>query len=160
VSNDSRIYVHRTGFDSPPIKEEKRLTGDLAEIKTRREKQDNLEAEVYPAIRLALQLTQNKLSKPDYKISQGDKKVFHDAGAELAQLAMEKPGAFFNALSLLKSLDEDELTNQKIKSSLIEIQKAFWAAIPNAKATPTTETKSAHAIDRTFIKTLDALSNE
>jgi hypothetical protein len=26
ISNDSRIYVHRTGFDPPPLKEEKRLT--------------------------------------------------------------------------------------------------------------------------------------
>jgi hypothetical protein len=160
VSNDSRIYVHRTGFDPPPIKEEKRLTGDLAEIKTTSEKQNNLQRELYPAIRLALQLTQNKLSKPDYKISQSDKKIFHAAGIELAQLAVERPGAFLNALTLLKSLDEDELSNQKIKSSLREIQKAFWAAIPNAKTTPTTELKSAHAIDRTFMKTLDALNNE
>jgi hypothetical protein len=160
VSNDSRIYVHRTGFDPPPIKEEKRLTGDLAEIKTRREKQENLQTELYPAIRLALQLTQNKLSKADYNISPEDKKLLHEAGIELAELALERPSIFLNALSLLKSLDQDDLTNQKIKISLIEIQKAFWAAIPNPKATPTTETKPAHAIDRTFIKTLDALNNE
>jgi hypothetical protein len=160
VSNDSRIYVHRTGFDPPPIKEEKRLTGDLAEIKTTREKQNNLQAEVYPAIRIALHLAQNKLSTADYIISPADKKILHDAGIELAQLALEKPGTFLSALSLLKSLNEDELTNQKIRSSLMEIQKAFWTAIPNAKATPTAELKPAHAIDRTFIKTLDALNNE
>ena len=33
ISQDSRIYVHRTGFEPPPLKEEKRLTGDLTEIK-------------------------------------------------------------------------------------------------------------------------------
>jgi hypothetical protein len=33
ISQDSRIYVHRTGFDPPPLKEEKRLTGDLKEIR-------------------------------------------------------------------------------------------------------------------------------
>jgi hypothetical protein len=34
ISNDSRIYVHRTGFDPPPLKEEKRLTADLSEVQT------------------------------------------------------------------------------------------------------------------------------
>ncbi len=32
IKNHARIYVHRLGFDPPPIKEEKRLSGDQNEI--------------------------------------------------------------------------------------------------------------------------------
>ena len=33
IKNSARIYVHRIGFDPPPIKEESRLSGDIDEIK-------------------------------------------------------------------------------------------------------------------------------
>lgn len=40
VQQKSRVYVKRTGFDPPPIKpEEKRLTGDLDDLKNRIEKE-------------------------------------------------------------------------------------------------------------------------
>ncbi len=29
IKNSARIYVHRIGFDPPPIKEDRRLTGKL-----------------------------------------------------------------------------------------------------------------------------------
>jgi hypothetical protein len=160
ISNDSRIYVHRTGFDPPPIKEEKRLTGDLAEIRTTREKQNNQENEIYPAIRAGLELIQNKLSNNHYQMSNSDKIILHNAGIELARRALERPGNFLNALTLLKSLDEDNLSKQKVKSSLVEIQKAFWLAIPNGKTTPNTRATFTHAVDKIFLKNLDALSND
>lgn len=34
IKNSARIYVHRIGFDPPPIKEESRLTGKIKDIKS------------------------------------------------------------------------------------------------------------------------------
>ena len=63
ISQDSRIYVHRTGFDPPPLKEEKRLTGDLKEIKNSTAEENNDYAELYPNIRAALTTIEKLLQK-------------------------------------------------------------------------------------------------
>ncbi|MDT7827397.1 tryptophan-rich sensory protein [Pricia sp. S334] len=55
IKNSSRIYVHRIGFDAPPIKESSRLTGDIASVGTVHTQENREESMTYPAIRKAVE---------------------------------------------------------------------------------------------------------
>lgn len=159
VSNDSRIYVHKTGFDPPPLKEEKRLTGDLSEIKSSRHQASLITDQTYPAIRKGLQLIEEKLLQEKPRLTGGDKRTLHEAGRELAGVALEKPGQFLEALSMIKALEENE-TNDTIQKSLMSIRKAFWQVLPDEKVTAAQRNNTTHHLDRAFIKNLEALKNE
>src|SRR6185369_8412762 len=63
ISNDSRVYVHRSGFDPPPLKEERRLTADLSEIKTNTNSHQANAEQVYPAIRQGLMIVEKMLAE-------------------------------------------------------------------------------------------------
>jgi hypothetical protein len=161
ISNDSRIYVHKTGFDPPPLKEEKRLSGDLMEIKSSRYRPSKTGTEAYPQIKLALstieKLVQKKNSGP---LSANEKRILLDAGSELSGRALEEPGKYLLALSRIKALNEDELSQEHIKENLVHIRKAFWQALPQETISPDRPTHPAHALDLEFVKNLDALKNE
>ena len=55
ISQDSRIYVHRTGFDPPPLKEDRRLTGDLTEVSNSTSKIQSPKGKMLPRNRDASQ---------------------------------------------------------------------------------------------------------
>ncbi|HEY3429742.1 MAG TPA: DUF4175 family protein, partial [Cyclobacteriaceae bacterium] len=76
ISNDSRIYVHRMGFDPPPLKEEKRLTGDLSEIKTSTNRYAVGEGGKLPGIEEALSLLEKLLLQPEPTVTASHKKIF------------------------------------------------------------------------------------
>lgn len=158
VSNDSRIYVHKTGFDPPPLKEEKRLTGDLTEIKSNAINSDRLKASQFPAIRKAALLLDNKLQLNSYAISAADKALLSNAGNELAGIAIRKPGEFLSALSLLRRLinDSQSFANEQ---NMQLIAEAFWNAIPQEQQTGK-QSALRHPMDESFIKQLEQLNHE
>jgi hypothetical protein len=161
ISNDSRIYVHKTGFDPPPLKEEKRLTGDLAEIKSSK-LQASLRADaIFPKIKKALILLEGKIqSKTTAFLSAEEKQVLLGAGNELSSLALEQPGQFLKTLSEIKALNENEISADQIRQSFIAIRTSLWQAIPQQAMSPDQSTRADHALDREFVKKMDALKND
>jgi hypothetical protein len=107
ISNDSRIYVHRTGFDPPPLKEEKRLTGDLSEVQTSTGKRMVEENDSYQNIRQALTLTEQMIGANRTLISNTEQQIFYKTGQELAQIVLEKPN-YLEGLTMLKILADGE----------------------------------------------------
>src|SRR4051812_31557233 len=91
ISNDSRIYVHRTGFEPAPLKEEKRLTADLSEIKNFTDRNSAANEELYPGIRHALVIVEQMIAFQDFSITDKRRQAFNLAGRELAALAIEQP---------------------------------------------------------------------
>jgi hypothetical protein len=161
ISNDSRIYVHKTGFDPPPLKEEKRLSGDLLEIKNSKLRASEERTESYPKIKQAL-ITIEKMiqKKKTARLSIDEKQILLDAGNELSSRALEEPGKYLHALSRIKALNEDELTAEQINGNLLHIRKALWQALPQEPISPDQSTHPAHALDIEFIKKLEALKND
>ncbi|MDZ7648642.1 MAG: DUF4175 family protein [Cytophagales bacterium] len=86
ISNDSRIYVHRTGFDPPPLKEEKRLTADLSEVQTSTGKRMIDESDPFQNIRQALTLTEQMLGSSRTLVSDNERQIFYKAGRNLPRL--------------------------------------------------------------------------
>lgn len=155
ISQASRIYVHKTGFDPPPLKEEKRLSGDLSGIENSRHNSVIRSEESYPAIRLALHVLERTMEHPDSTLTVNAKQALLHAGQELATLAIEEPGNYLNALSLIKALNQDTLPPEKKANSLLILRQTFWEILPEKNAYPRKTVQSAHSLDHAFIENLN-----
>lgn len=154
ISNDSRIYVHRTGFDPPPLKEDKRLTGDLAEIKNSVNPFLKPDQRSLPAIAEALHITELLLAHGAYALTTTDQQVFRKAGVEVATIAMDQPGRFLSLMSMLKNLSE---TNSTSSQELLSVQKGLWLILPSPTDTPGVKTTQSHPLNQKLLNTLDHL---
>ena len=124
ISNDSRIYVHRTGFDPPPLKEEKRLKGDLSEVQTSTGKRMVEENDSYQNIRQALSLTEQMIGANRTLISNAEQQTLYKAGQELAQIVLEKPN-YLEGLTMLKAMTDGEGNAKERMATLLKVRKVL-----------------------------------
>jgi hypothetical protein len=160
ISNDSRIYVHRTGFDPPPLKEEKRLTADLHEIGNSTERNDKTEKETFPEIRKALAMIEQTNDLQKFKLTSKNKEQLHRAGQELAMVVIEQPGKFLAGLSLIKEVTDETLGEKELATALSKIRSVFWNVLPDQSASPTKQVQSNHALDQQFMLSLEKLPHD
>ncbi len=159
ISNDSRIYVHRTGFDPPPLKEEKRLSADLSEIHNSSLINNSNTQVTFPEIRIAITLIERLLSTKA-TIKEDDRNQFRRAGQELARVIIEHPGTDVRGLSLVKELEDRNSSHQNSATNLVALQKIFWKIIPEEANSAHGQTKLIHKLDTEFEKRVKALRNE
>lgn len=160
ISQDSRIYVHRMGFDPPPLKEEKRLTGSLEEVKPGRIENKAADNYRFPAIRTALTDISSLLLNDPVTLTDLQRADLHAAGDELAALALKLPGNYLKSLSDLKSITEDTAPAAEVRSKLEDIQRALWAVLPNEAPSPTQRGSGAHPLDVKFLEEIKAKAND
>ena len=160
ISNDSRIYVHRTGFDPPPLKEEKRFTGDLTEVRNSSAQTKQSSEASFTEIRKALVLLDYLVDQDVSTLSQKDKNQLRLAGQELAVEIMKRPGKFLEGLSLLKKMEDTEMNKTDLHFNLRSIQKIFWKLIPVQPVSPSKATTSAHKLDQQFLESLMKLQHD
>ncbi len=156
ISNDSRIYVHRTGFDPAPLKEERRLTADLSEIRNFTGRHTSEDAGEFRNIREAITVTEYLLSTPQAKMTSSQRQILKLAGQELAAFAIENPAAHMKGLSLLKILSEKDLPADEMQLALQGVLSALWNALPEDIIGPAAKPAQPHRLDAAFIKQLDA----
>ena len=157
ISNDSRIYVHRTGFDPPPLKEEKRLTADLSEVHNSTNNNSTITSIAFPQIRIALVMIESWQQKNKQVLSVADKKQLQLAGQELARLVMEQPGQYLEGLSMLKQLEESNMTPSELKSQMTALQQLFWKVLPRSTDAASQSAQSLHSLDQEFLKKVKEL---
>ncbi|NER15881.1 ABC transporter permease [Spongiivirga citrea] len=151
IKNSARIYVHRIGFDPPPIKEDKRLSGKLDEVSNFRKNEDLKIPEVYPSIRrtidrLAQLISENKMPTTE------DRVLFKNAGSELAAKAIENPGNYLKTLQQLKLISD---TNQSTQVLLRSVQRGLYAAVPSKKPNPSKKFVGQSEINELLINELN-----
>ncbi|MEZ4796219.1 MAG: tryptophan-rich sensory protein [Flavobacteriaceae bacterium] len=152
IKNSARIYVHRIGFDPPPIKEDTRLSGKLEDINSYHKNQ-SLEIEVkFPNIRTAIYRIEQIMNNNNNSISERDQSLFESAGNELAQKAIENPGQFLQTLQQLKQLSENRNTTTEI---LRTVQKGLMLAIPKSEFYPTKTNRFSDQINQLLLKELE-----
>lgn len=155
ISNDSRIYVHRTGFEPPPIKEEKRLSADLNEIFNA---SHNYTADVkkyFPKISEALRLTEKILAKETVHISPAERNILAQSGSELAQAALENP-ALLEGLRALRAII-DNTPNVDLIEQLRLLRKSYWMALPKQPTQSGKQNTTLHPLDEQLIRQLELL---
>ncbi len=151
IKNSARIYVHRIGFDPPPIKEDKRLTGKINEVSGYQKTQELSEPVKYPFIREAV-FRLEQLIKEKESISNKDRDLFRNAGNELAEIAVENPGKYLETLQQLKKISE--IKNVSV-SVLADAQKGLFLVIPEAKSTPIKKERTISEINELLLKELE-----
>ncbi len=160
ISNDSRIYVHRTGFDPPPLKEEKRLSGDLSEVNSPTLKQNQQVVENFSAIRHAINLVEEMISANRTVVSSNEQQLFQKAGQELAQVAIEQPGKYLEGLSMLKTLSDGSGDQSERKATLLSVRKILWNVLPQEPVAPGRKPVLTHKLDQQFLKNIESLKND
>lgn len=153
ISNDSRIYVHRTGFDPPPLKEEKRLTGDLSEIKNTALQKNPIDIESYPSIRNAIRILSEQ-TLADRALSTQEKSTLRKAGNELATLAQETPGVYLKTLSQIRMLVEEPLQPSERIALQKQVLSLLWKVLPNSSTSPSKSAAAHHSWDDLFLREL------
>ncbi|HQQ83172.1 MAG TPA: hypothetical protein PK059_08255 [Cyclobacteriaceae bacterium] len=152
ISNDSRIYVHRTGFDPPPLKEDRRLTGDLAEIRNSVNPYLLQDQKSLPAIAEALHTTERLMELERVTLTITDQQVFRKAGIEVATIALQQPGKHLTLMSMLKNLsDADAATQQE----LLSVRKGLWLILPPPTDTPGARTTQSHELNQKLLNALN-----
>jgi hypothetical protein len=151
IKNNARIYVHRIGFDPPPIKEEVRLTGKIEEVtnyqKTANPEVPEKEQIMKQAVQRLEQLIANGMD-----ISMEDKRLFELAGNELGEKAVEEPGKFLETLQQLKWLTEDRPVSKEI---LTEVQRGLLQAVSPPRATPGKLKENTTGLNKLLLKELE-----
>jgi hypothetical protein len=120
IKDHARVYVHRIGFDPPPIKEsEKRLTGKQDEILNPSVSGELTEIDPYKGIKSLISF----LSRIDESSSHDDQyieKSFEEAKADIAALALKD----LSLLPLLSELQKTSMGNvfnsSTIRTSIVE----------------------------------------
>jgi hypothetical protein len=154
ISNDSRIYVHRTGFDPPPIKEEKRLTGDLKEVSDSRYGYQASRVEMYPSIRQALTRIERLLDTRASTLTAGDRALLQAAGNELSAAALEQPTQYLTSLSLLRTLIDQKTESNELTQALLLLRRTFWKLVPLEATRASAKANTTLPITDQFIQQL------
>jgi hypothetical protein len=151
IKNSARIYVHRIGFDPPPIKEDKRLTGNLEEVDNYLKNEEFEENNEFLFMRKSV-LRLEELKTSNSKITETDRELFEKAGNELSEKAINEPGRYLKVLQDLKRLSEEQQIGKEI---IIETQKGLLQALPEAKSEPQKRTAFSGKINDLLLKELE-----
>lgn len=151
ISNDSRIYVHRTGFEPPPIKEEKRLSADLNEIFNGTMAYQALIKEYYPNISTALNVSEKLLARQSSSLTQNEKNLILQSGSELARAALENPVLLPGLSTLNEITTENNLNIETLKI----LRKSYWMALPKQPAQAGKNKSTLHDLDQKLIQQLE-----
>ena len=152
IKNSARIYVHRIGFDPPPIREEKRLTGDLKGVGTSSNSSNRSYSGSFPAMRQTAARLQELIEQESAYTDQ-DRELFDRAGQELAAMAVEEPGRY---LTLLRNLKATQTPSGRSLPSLSELRQNMLRILPEEEKVPGLRMGARDSINTLFLRELMA----
>ncbi|MGN7514742.1 MAG: tryptophan-rich sensory protein [Allomuricauda sp.] len=150
IKNSARIYVHRIGFDPPPIKEENRLSGDIEDI-------TNFDKQEAYAYQMSFASTREAISrlevliKNESSFSDTDSALFVDAGNELAQKAISEPLKYLKVLQGLRDLEK---AVNRTEENYRMVQKNLLSVLPQVDDNPMKKAKYQDEINLLYLKEL------
>jgi hypothetical protein len=160
ISQDSRIYVHRMGFDPPPLKEDRRLTGDLEEICNPKATSMSANEDKYPAIRKALPAIQSALTQTPIAVDASFKTILEQAANEIAAASLERPGDYLIQLSQIRAIVDGTMDPPDVPHALEDIQSACWNIIPPQESGPNQSEGIRHTLDAKLLEELKKPAND
>ena len=128
-----RIYTQRLGFEPPPISEDRRLTGDLADIQSRVYAQQAVPDSSTTAV--LQDVHRWLLSTPDNtEFSDSDRDLLQAGATVLTEAAESRPG-FIRAAALLTQLHRQGRMNFGDCSDCRQVlRQTLWSALPTLVA--------------------------
>jgi hypothetical protein len=154
IKNSARIYVHRIGFDPPPIKEDKRLTGDIEAIDNAVSNQMTQYEGTFPSMREMAARLETLIEDPE-DFGEQDAILSSRAGEELAFKALEEPGRY---LSLLQDIKATETKAGRTPARLQKLRKGLFRVLPKAELMPSKPLGNQNRMNLLYLQELG--SNE
>ncbi len=151
IKNSSRIYVHRIGFDPPPIKEETRLTGDIKEVDNFYKTADLEHEDTARYMRLSIEILEKRIQN-NSALDTEDKDVLVKAGKELAQIAIDEPSKHLLTLQNLKTLTEEKAQALEVLKS---VQSGLFRALPAKAESPSKASSYESRLKQLLTKELE-----
>jgi hypothetical protein len=139
------------------LKEEKRLTGDLTEIKNATAFSKKIKTETYPDIRMAMRQIEHLFALDTISLSTASRTSFENAGQELAAVAIKQPGRYLSTLTSLKALSENDVPGTEIRSTLMKVRRDLWTLLPSEIPSPQASGRTPHRLDDEFLESLEKL---
>ncbi len=139
LQQKSRSYVAKTNYNPPPIKPEKRLTGELDKIGNPTSQQDvKPAADRYAALTKATVVLQRARYA---SLSAADKKILQQAAPQLAAQASARPGMYLKALSALRRIISEN--GIPAPADWTAVEQAIQRTLPQNKTMPTAGSTTA-----------------
>ncbi|MDO6472529.1 DUF4175 family protein [Maribacter sp. 1_MG-2023] len=150
IKNSARIYVHRIGFDPPPIKEDSRLTGKIKDIENYRKIETKEVENPFEALENAVARLEQFIQQ-ESTFNEADNTLFAATGNELAQLAIVSPSKYLRVLQGLKGIENN---TERTMANYKFVQKGLLAALPKTPQVPGAKKEYTDEINSLFLKQL------
>jgi hypothetical protein len=156
LQQKSRMYVAKTSYNPPPLKLDKRLSGDLSKISQPVNKQDiKPGTDQFENLKKAAGVLEQLKVKP--QANNADLHVLSLANQQLSLQASVQPGIYLPALSAMRRI----LSNQNnIKlNDIALVEKAIQKTLMPVKKTPTaTQVPADMGLSNEYYKNLNHLN--
>ncbi len=151
IKNHARIYVHRMGFDAPPINESKnRLTGKLEEVNGNTYQNTYDYSEQLIATKKLIEAI-SQLQKQSFPIENTIQNLLQQAGNELAQFAIDDPSKFLGLLSEIRGISDQNFLQ---RDALLDLKEHLVDVLPAPEQKPNLDVQPSHELLEQFVKEL------
>ncbi|HEY0244361.1 MAG TPA: DUF4175 family protein [Mucilaginibacter sp.] len=154
LQQKSRAYVAKTSYNPPPIKIEKRLSGDLSKI-IQPVSQQNIKASAdrYETLKKAVAILDQLKYTP--VLNSNDKLTLELAEQQLSEKASTEPGIYLQAVSAMHRL----LAKTNKTTDIAIIEKAIQKSLPQGNITPSpSKTTADMGLAQGYYKNLNHLN--
>jgi hypothetical protein len=156
LQQKSRSFVAKTSYNPPPLKPEKRLSGELDKIIQPVNKQDiKAPADNQAVLKNAIGVLENLKLKP--VLNATDNRTLQLANQRLSEIASAQPGTYLPALSAMRRI----LSAQKINVSDINmVERAIQKTLVSIKNMPKSDEANADmGLSGRYFKNLKQANN-
>ncbi|HYK77322.1 MAG TPA: DUF4175 family protein [Daejeonella sp.] len=153
LQQKSRAYVAKTAFNPPPLKPEKRLSGELDQIiNPLAQRQSAHKANQVEVLKKAAAILQ-KL-KTGGQISPAEQEILQQTNQQLSNAAASRPGDYLNALIAMRKIMESK--PQQIKAQdIATVETALQKMIPADIKLPQAATAPGPGLWQQYFKNLN-----
>jgi len=151
LQQKSRAYVGKTSIKMPPLKPEKRLTGNLEKIipsnePSKNQTGDELQANLRKAVAVLEQLKQRK------QLAIEDQLLLSAAEKAISEKAIQQPGEFLPALSAVRTIGQAPAT--AARQDIVKVQTALQKILATTTSLPQKKNERAGGLAQYYFKNL------
>jgi hypothetical protein len=153
MQQKSRAYVSKTSIRMPPLRPEKRLTGELDKIISPNNKKEN---EANNGSERSLQQAMSVLEqlKVQKAVSPNDQPVLMSAEKQISEYAIRMPGDYLAALSSMRKITQE--TGKINKEDIVRVQAALQKIIKAGELLPQKTGTAADGLSGYYYKNLNS----
>ncbi|HEY1006620.1 MAG TPA: hypothetical protein VGD92_05545, partial [Sphingobacteriaceae bacterium] len=135
LQQQSRAYVGKTAIKTPPLKPEKRLTGELEKVRdVISQKTENPARDPLAAVRKAIGILEE--IKPGSTIPADRYGVLREANQILNQYAIREPGAYLPAIRSMQRIMQQQNGKGSGSADAVRVQAAFYRMLRQTSGKP------------------------